>query len=157
MARRRKTKRVYLPATISMRRGRLNDVLGFMKMRQFEPSLYGAITGVAAAFVDNVLNIDPKIKGLAMVIGSAFIPADDSVKGAIAGKGGELLARSFGIISDTISDGFVVISENELNEIAEAISDELTDNDIINDNEIISDAIYEEIISDEVINDETQI
>lgn len=162
MVKKRKTKRIYLPA-IRPHRGTLNDGFMGMSMSQFEPSIYGAITGLAAGFVDNMLNLDPKIKGAAMVVGSAFIPAPDSVKGAIAGKGGELLGRSFGIISDTINDGFIVVSEQELNEMADVISDELgddviddvIDDDVIND-DVITDAIYEEI-NDDIINDETQI
>jgi len=154
MARKRKTKRIYLPAIRHTNRGRLNDGLGALSMTQFEPSIYGAVTGLAAAFIDNMLNLDPKIKGAAMVVGSAFIPAPDSVKGAIAGKGGELLGRSFGIVSDSVNDGFVVVSEQELNEMADAINDELNDY-VIND-EVITDAIYEEI-NDDTINDETQI
>ncbi len=143
---RAKTRVRYLPS--------INDGLGeigALSFNQFEPSIYGAVTGIAAAFLDNMLNIDPKIKGAGMIIGSALLPMPDAVKGAIAGKGGEIIAKSTGIISDEL-DGFIAVSDEEISEIADAISDEVINDDlsdeevseVIND-DIIQDAIYEEV------------
>jgi hypothetical protein len=143
-----RTRRVYLPAR------RLSDIgeIGALDMEQFNPAIYGAITGIATAFADNMLNINPKIKGAALVLGSAFIPAPESVKGAIAGKGGEILAKSFGILSNEVSDGFALISEEEISELADELEDELSDDDL-SDGEVIND----DVINDEAIWEEVQI
>lgn len=130
----------------------VNDEFLGVSMTQFEPALYGAVTGIATAFADNMLNIDPKIKGAVLIGASAFIPAPDSVKGAIAGKGGEILARSMGILSDEL-DGFIAVSDEEISEIADMISDEIINDDELSDielAEVINDDVIQDNISDEV-------
>jgi phage-related protein len=140
----RHIKKTYLSA----RRHHLaDDGLGAISMSQFSPAIFGAIAGIGASFIDNMLNIDGKIKGAAMVVGSAFLPVPESVKGAIAGKGGEIIAKSMGILSDEL-DGFIAVSEDEISEIADAIAEEMAD-EVINDNpEVIQDAELLEVIND---------
>lgn len=103
----------------------LAELSAFNKQKMMNTG-YAAIGGVAAKFLDNVLNFDPKIKGVGFILGSLIVPDEFEAMGhALAGKGGELLAQSLGVLSDKEIDGVALLSEEEINEIADEIADEL--------------------------------